>query len=191
MKDDKNSGTFGAWVFGAIIIAFWLSISSCGSRKVLIDKQKEETKTEITDKSVLETKTTENVKTETKTVVDDKNESVTTETTYKPEDPTKEAYIIEKDGTKTVLGNSSKTVKTETKKNNTQTNTEEKKEESKQADSKQQNNVEASKEVKKESKQKQTENTRIPVWYWIIGLIILVIIYISYRIYKKLPINPF
>lgn len=184
----KNSVTICLWIISILFIClFW----SCGSRKVHVEKQKEETKTEITDKSISETKKTENVKTETKTIVDDKNESVTTETTYKPEDPTKEAYIIEKDGTKTILGNSSKTVKTETKKNNIQTNTEEKKEEAKQADSKQQNNVGISQEVKKESKQKQSENTRIPVWYWVIGFIILVVIYTSYRIYKKLPINPF
>lgn len=173
-------------VFIASAICF-----SCGSRKVQVEKQKEETKTEITNNSYSERSFSENVKSETKIKVDDKNETVTTETTYRPEDPTKEAYIIEKDGTKTVLGNSSKTVKTETKKNNTQINTAEKKEEAKQADSKQQNNIEMSKEEKKELKQKETENTRIPVWYWITGLVILVIIYVSYRIYKKPPINPF
>lgn len=184
----KNSVTICLWIISILFICFFWG---CGSRKVQIDKQKEETKTEIMDKSVSETKTTENVKTETKTVVDDKNESVTTETTYKPEDPTKEAYIIEKDGTKTVLGNSSKTVKTETKKNNTQTNTEEKKEEAKQADSKKQNNVSISQEAKQESKQKEVEKSQFN-WLslWWVYLIILGVLYFFRKSIPLLKLIP-
>lgn len=181
---------FKILTISAIISLVWLFLS-CGVRKLNKESSKEENKTESVSAENAHTQTQSNVKTETSIKVDDKNESVTTETIYKPEDPTKEAYIIEKDGTKTVLSNSSKTVKTETKKNNTQTNTEEKKEEAKQANYKEQNNVLVVEQTKKESKKKETENSRIPVWYWIIGIIILVIIYISYRIYKKLPINPF
>lgn len=185
----KNSVTICLWIISILFICLFCN---CGARHVKKSESKEETKTEITDKSASETKTIENVKTETKTFVDDKNESVTTETTYKPEDPTKEAYVIEKDGTKTILVNSSKTVKTETKKNNTQTNTEEKKEEAKQADSKQQNNVGISQEVKKESKQKESENKSYP-WYYFTPcvLFLLIALYILYRMYKKVPINPF
>ena len=88
-----------------------MSLTSCGARKV--DKQvlNEETETKIVDNSVSEKESESNVKTTILTKVDDKNETVTEETIYQPEDPTKEAIITDENGKKTILNNSKKTIK--------------------------------------------------------------------------------
>lgn len=169
----------------ALLSLVWLFLS-CGSRKVQINKQKEETKTELTENSVTEKQIESNIKTETKLTVDDKNESVTTETIYSPEDPTKEAYIIEKDGTKFVLGNSKKTVKTETKKNNIQTEQFGKTEQLKKEAEKEQKSVEQVNTSTKENKSKKAEKEPFN-WlnlFWF--LIPIAVIYYFYRKYKNL-----
>lgn len=107
-------------LLGLFFALIGLGLISCGARHVQKSESKEETKAETVDNSVIEKQVDTNVKTTVETKVDDKNETVTEETTYTPEDPTKEASIIEKDGTKTVLNNTKKTFTKTTKKNNTQ-----------------------------------------------------------------------
>jgi len=176
---------FKILIISAILSLVWLFLS-CSSRKVQIEKQKEETKTEITDNSVTEKQTETNVKTENTLKVDDKNESVTTETTYSPEDPAKEAYVIEKDGTKVVLNNVKKIVKTETKKNNTQTELVNKTDELKKEAEKEQKSVDQVNTSTKENKSKKAEkepfNLFNPLWF----LIPIAVIYYFYRKYKNL-----
>lgn len=176
---------FKILIISAVLSLVWLFLS-CGSRKVQIEKQKEETKTEITDNSVTEKQTETNVKTETILKVDDKNESVTTETTYSLEDPTKEAYVIEKDGTKVVLNNVKKIVKTETKKNNTQSELINKTDEFKKESEKEQKSVEQVNTSTKENKSKKAErepfNWLNLLWF----LIPIAVIYYFYRKYKNL-----
>lgn len=175
-------------IIGCLIFVFLVAMCSCGARKVNKKSFKEETKTELIDNLVTDKQTETNIKTETKIIVDDKNESVTTETTYSPEDPTKEAYVIEKDGIKVILGNSKKTVKTETKKNNTQTTALETKEEVKKDVYKERKDVVEVTEAKKENSSKEVKKDTFNVFNLLWLLIPIVIIYIFYRIYKKLPI---
>lgn len=176
---------FKILIISAILSLVWLFLS-CGSRKVQIEKQKEETKTELTDNSVTEKQTETNVKTETTLKVDDKNESVTTETTYSPEDPTKEAYVIEKDGTMIVLNNIRKIVKTETKKNNTQTEQFGKTEQLKKEAEKEQKSVEQVNTSTKENKSKKAEKEPFNWFNLLWFLIPIAVIYYFYRKYKNL-----
>jgi sensor c-di-GMP phosphodiesterase-like protein len=164
---------------------------SCGARKVSKSETKEETKTESTDNSIIENKSETNIKTETTVKTDDKNETVTEETTYTPTDPTKEAFIIEKDGTKTVLNNAKKTVKKTTQKNNTQTNKTENSEIKQNSVFKEQKavkhtNTSVKKENSKQVYKKQFNHFGIAF----IGTLIIFIGYVIYRFYKKLPLVP-
>lgn len=177
-------------IYLALIYVLLLSMCSCGSRKVSIDKSKEETKTELTDNSVIESKTESNVKTETKTKVDDKNETVTEETTYTPQDNTKESFVIEKDGTKVVLNNTQKTYKKTIQKNNLKTETEKHIDSVKKEVSKEQKSVKQVNTSKKENKSKQVEKEPfnwISLRWFLIPALAL---YLSYRIYKRLPLVP-
>lgn len=189
MKDDETSNmpTKFLWLLSIAFLIVW-SLNSCGARHVQKSESKEETKTELTDNSVIEKQTENNIKTETKLTVDDKNESVTTETTYSPEDPTKEAYVIEKDGTKVVLGNSKKTVKTETKKNNTQTEQFGKTEKLKKKADKEQKAIEHVNASIKENSSKEVKKEPFNVFNLFLLIIPIALIYIFYRIYKKLPL---
>lgn len=180
-----------------ILIAFllastiWLLCLSCGARKVNKEYLKEETKTELIDNSVTEKQTETNIKAETKLTVDNKNESVTQEESYEPIDPTKEASIIDSNGKKTILNNSKKIVKTEAKKNNTQSELLEKFDELKKEAQKEKKAVEQVNLSKKENSVKNVKKEQFNPFYLSLFLIPLLIIYIAYRKYKKLPINPF
>lgn len=189
MKDDEstNMPTKLLWLLSIAFIIIWC-LNSCGTRHVRKSEHKEETKTELTYNSVTEKQTETNIKTETKLTVYDKNESVTTETTYSPEDPTKEAYVIEKDGTKVVLNNSKKIVKTETKKNNTQSELFGKTEQLKKEADKEQRAVEQLNVSTKENNSKEVKKEPFNVLNLLWLLIPIALIYIFYRIYKKLPI---
>lgn len=176
---------FKILVISAILSLVWLFLS-CGARKVNKQESKEESKTELTDNSVKEKQTETNIKTEIKLTVDDKNESVTTETTYSPEDPTKEAYVIEKDGTKVVLNNSKKIVKTETKKNNTSTVKENFTVENKKDVDKDQKAVEQVNTSTKENGLKEVKKEPFNVFNLLWLLIPIAVIYYFYRKYKNL-----
>lgn len=178
---------FKTLVISAILSLVWLFLS-CGARKVNKQESKEETKTELTDNSVTEKQTETNIKTENKLTVDDKNETVTEETTYSPEDPTKEAYVIEKDGTKTVLSNAKKTVKKETKKNNTSVVKNNLTTETKKEDEKEKKAVKKVNVSTKENSSKEVKKEPFNVFNLLWLIIPIVLIYIFYRIYKKLPI---
>ena len=166
------------------------SACSCGARKVNKSHSKEETKNEVTDNSKTESVTDTNVKTITTTTTDDKNESVTEETIYKPENSSKEAFIIEKDGTKTVLNNSTKTVRKVTNKNNTNTQTAYNTAEVKKEAVKEQKAINNTITSKKENSSKAIEKKQFNPFELLWLIIPLLIIYWAYRKYKNLPFVP-
>lgn len=177
-------------IYGCLIFVFLVAMCSCSARKVNKQSSKEETKTEVVDNSTTETKTESNVKTETLIKVDDKNETVTEETTYKPEDPTKESFIIEKDGTKVVLNNSSKIYKKTTQKNNAKIELLEKFEELKKEASKEQKSIKQVNTSKKENSSKQVEKEAFN-WFQLLWLLLpAFIIYWAWRKYKQLTLFP-
>jgi len=104
-----------------LLIVLTILLASCGVRKSNVDITKEEIKSTVIDKSVLEKKSDTNVKQSSTVKVDDKNQTIIEETTYQPEDPTKEAIVVDQDGKKIVLNNSKKTIKKTIQNNNTQT----------------------------------------------------------------------
>lgn len=163
-----------------------VAMCSCGSRKVQKQSEKEETKTESVSAEIANTQTESNVKTETSIKVDDKNETITEETIYKPEDPTKESFIIEKDGTKVILNNAAKTYKKKIQKNNNSTNKEILQVENKNINSKQQKAIQQLNTSKKENSSKQVEKEAFNWFNMLWFLIPIAIIYIFYRKYKNL-----
>lgn len=180
---------FKILITSLLISAIWLAMS-CGSRKVQVNKSKEETKTETKDNSVTEKQIDTNVKTETKITVDDKNETVIEETTYSPSNPDKESFVIEKDGTKVTLNNAIKTVKKTTQKNNTKSQTFGNSEVvQKEAVNEHKSTIQVN-TSKKENKLKEVDKKAFnPLWLLLI-LIPIFLIWVLYRIYKKLPIVP-
>lgn len=179
----KNSSTIYSSIISVLFICLFCG---CGARHVKKSEHKEETKTELTDNSVTEKQTESNIKSETTLKVDDKNESITTETTYSPEDPEKEAYVIEKDGTKVVLSNIKKIIKTETKKNNTQSELVNKIDELKKEADKEQKSVEQVNTSTKENKSKKSEKEPFNWFNLLLFLIPIAVIYYFYRKYKNL-----
>jgi FtsZ-interacting cell division protein ZipA len=179
---------FKILIITLLIALIWLLCLSCGARKVQKEHSKEEAKTALKDNSVTEKHIDTNVKSEAKTTIDDKDETVTEETTYTPADPTKESYVIEKDGTKTVLSNAKKIVKKETKKNNTQSELVSKTDELKKESVKEKKAVKQSSASKKENSSKEVKKEPFNWFNMLWFLIPIAIIYIFYRIYKKLPI---
>jgi len=181
----KNLPTKILWI--ASLLFIWL-IWGCGARHVQKSESKEETKTELTDNSVTEKQIETNIKTETKLTVDDKNESVTQEESYEPIDPTKEASVIDSNGKKTILNNSKKVVKTEAKKNNTISELVNKTDELKKEADKEQKAVKQVNESTKENNSKEVKKEPFNVFNLFWFIIPIAIIYIFYRIYKKLPL---
>jgi len=178
-------------IYGCFVFMFLLSMCSCGARKVNIENQKEETKTEIKDNSVTEIKTDTNVKKTTTLKTDDKNETLTEETVYEPADASKESFVIEKDGTKTVLNNTKKTVRKTTKNNNTSIIKESLTVENKKEAVKEEKEVEYKEVSKKEIKSKQVDKKQFNPFVSIcIGLFGLLVLWCVYRFYKKLPLVP-
>lgn len=166
------------------IILITIVFISCGSRKTTSEKSKEETKKEIIDNSIKQTTTNTNVKETTTVKVDDKNETVTEETILEPSDNTNESYVIEKDGTKTVLKNTKKTVRKMTKKNNIQTSSNIDVQEVKKEDLKEEKAVVGTEVSKKEIKQKETDRKALPWYYWLIFLIIIAFIYYGLKKFR-------
>jgi len=177
-------------IYGCLIFVFLVSMCSCGARKVNKEHSKEETKSEVTDNSIIEKQTDTNVKTTTTIKVDDKNETVTEETTISPEDNTKEAFIIEKDGTKVVLNNTKKVYKKTTQKNNTHYELVNNIDELKKETVKEQKAVKQSNTSKKENSSKEVAKKAFNPFNLLWFIIPLLIIYVFYRIYKKLPLVP-
>jgi len=167
-----------------------LSMCSCGARKVNKSQSKEETKTELSDNSTIENKSETNVKTTTVVSVDDKNETVTEETTYEPVSLDTESYVINPDGSKTVFGNAKKTVKKTTKKNNTKSELVSKTDELKKETEHEQKDVKAVTVSKKENSSKQIDKKAFSPFNLLWFIIPICIIYVFYRIYKKLPLVP-
>lgn len=163
-----------------------LGLISCGARKLNKESYKEESKVDIVDKSIIENQSELNVKTNAVVTVNDKNEVISTEETISPIDNTKEASIIGSDGKKIVLNNSKKTIKTETKKNNTQTSAVENKEESKSENSKQKNDIQKSEEKKVEKSVKNVDQKQFN-WLslWWVYLIIIVLVYLIWLKFIK------
>ena len=163
---------------------------SCGARKVQKTVSKEETKSTITDNSKTESFTDTNVKTTTTVKTDDKNETVTEETEYTPRDASKESFVIEKDGTKVILNNVKKIVRKTTQKNNTVTASNTETQESKKESITDQKEVKEAVASKKENISKQIDKKAFSPFNLLLFLIPIGIVYVFYRIYKKLPLVP-
>lgn len=178
-------------LIGLFFALIALGLISCGSRKVNVDKLKEETKTELTNNSTTEKQSETNVKTTTTVTTDDKNETVTEETVYEPKDPAKESFVIEKDGTKVVLNNAKKTVKITNQKNNTVVSSNSEHAAVKNNVYKEQKAVKQVNATKKETNSKQVDkkqfNPFVSICIVFFGLILL---WCIYRFYKKLPLVP-
>lgn len=172
-------------LFFALIV---MGLISCGARKVAKQHSKEETKSEVVDNSVIEKQTDTNVKTTTTLKVDDKNETVTEEITISPEDNTKEAFIIEKDGTKVVLKNTKKVYKKTTQKNNTQSQIFGNSEQVKKETVKEQKAVKQVNTSKKENSVKKVDKKAFNPFNLLWLIIPIGLIYFLYRQYKKYTI---
>ncbi len=175
----------------SIVSAFLaLMLFSCGARKVSKESSKEDIKNEVIDNSVIEKQSESNIKETTTVKTDDKNEIIIEETTYEPKDPSKESFFIEKDGSKTVLNNLKKTTKKTTQKNNTKSQLENNVSESKKEGFKEQKAVKHINESKKENSVKAIDKKQFNPFQLLWLIIPLLIIYIAYRKYNKLPFVP-
>jgi len=177
-------------IYGLILFTFLVSMCSCGARKVNKEHSKEETKTKLTDNSTIEKKSETNVKTTITTKIDDKDESITTDETFEPIDPSKESFIIEKDGTKTIFNNLKKTVKKTTKKNNTATSKEILQVQNENKAVKEQKAVKQLNTSKKENSVKNVERKQFNPFELLYLIIPLLIIWFAYRKHKQLPFVP-
>lgn len=161
-----------------------LGMVSCGARKTDKQVSKEKIENDIVNNSVTEKQSESNVKENVVIKIDDKNKTVTEETTYSPEDPTKEAFIIEKDGTKVVLNNSKKTYKKTTQDNNTQS------ELKSDSEAKQKEAVKDKKDIKSSTntdvvkKSSKTERDEVSMWNWAWLLIPIAFVIWLLRKYK-------
>jgi len=173
-------------IYICLVYVLLFSMCSCGARKVNKEHSKEEIKTESVDNSVIEKQTDTNVKTTTIVKVDDKNETVTEETTISPADNTKEAFIIEKDGTKVVLNNTKKVYKKTTQKNNSSTSANIAQVQIENKASKEKKNIEQKEVSTKEVKAKQVDKKQFNPFVLIMtGIGVLVLLYVIYILYKK------
>jgi len=178
-------------IYACFIFVFLVSMCSCGSRKVNKSQSKEETTQSVTDNSTTEKQSETNVKTTTTVKTDDKNETVTEETILEPADNTKESFVIEKDGTKVVLNNITKTVKKTTQKNNIKSEAKTDIVEKQNSTSKEQKAVVNTNAAKKETKSKKVDKKQFNPFVSIcIGLFGLLALWCVYRFYKKLPLVP-
>lgn len=168
-----------------ILLGSTIWLVSCGARKSNVDITKEENKSVIVDNSVLEKKSDTNVKQTSIVKIDDKNQTIVEETTYQPEDPTKEAIIVDHDGKKIVLNNSKKTVKKTIQNNNTQTDSKFDSETKENKASKEQKDVKGTSESKTYKKQKETEKKAIPWYYCVLGLGVIIFIIWLFKKYKE------
>lgn len=163
----KNGVTYILWILSiAFILTFCVS---CGARKVQKSESKEQTKIESTDNSVI----TSNIDTFTKLNVVNKDQSVTNESVFEPIDNTKEAFIIDPDGKKTVLNNSRKVIRNIVAQNNTVVASDKVE---KQA-VKEQKAVKQVSASKKENSSKDTEKSNTPWYYYLLLLIPISLIY--------------
>ena len=101
MKNQKLN-RFLLWILAIVVV---MAINSCGARKVEKIRNSEMQNSVVEESSTTEKKEEANVKVEEKTAVNDKTKTKTTETLYKPVDPTKEASVTTSDGKKHQLNN--------------------------------------------------------------------------------------
>lgn len=177
-------------IYGCLVFVFLVAMCSCGARKVSKQAYKEETKSEVVDNSVIEKQTDTNVKTTTTLKVDSKNETVIKKTTYEPQDNSKESSITESDGTKTVLNNTKKTVEETIKRNNIQTQLSGNTEQVIKEAVKEQKAVKQVNTSKKGNSAKNIDRKAFNPLNLLWFIMPLLIIYVFYRIYKKLPLIP-
>ncbi|MDI6032699.1 hypothetical protein QLS91_06395 [Flavobacterium sp. LB2P84] len=126
----------------AIAIVLGFVMNSCSAKKTAKTETSEEIKTETVAETDIKKKEEETVNVAEKTTVDDKTKTKTTETSYKPIDPTKEASVTTPDGKKHQLNNAEilikeieedKDVKTDNSRNSDATNKSELSDQSKSA----------------------------------------------------------
>lgn len=172
-----------------LLSTIWLCFS-CGARKTSKQSSKEEIKTEVTDNSVVEKQSESNVKTTTTVKTDDKNQTVIEETVIEPADKNKESFIIEKDGTKTVLNNVKKTTTKTIKINNTQTQSFGNSEQVQKEASKELKVIKQVNTYKKENSSKEVKKEQFNPFNLLWFIIPIALIWFLYRQYKKLPLFP-
>lgn len=162
-----------------------LGLMSCGARKTDRQSVKEEIKTENTDNSTLEKNVDSNVKENVVIKIDNKNNTITEEVTYEPKDPTKEAFIVDPDGKKTVLNNSKKTTKKTTKNNNTQSEIKSDSEIKKKEAVKEKKAIKASSNTNSQIKHETTDRSAVSSWYLIGFVIAIIFIIVIISLLKK------
>lgn len=161
-----------------------LGLVSCGARKTDKQVSKEKTESNFVDNSVTEKDSESNVKENVVIKINDKNKTVTEETTYSPEDPTKEAYIIEKDGTKVVLNNSKKTYKKTIQDNNTKSELKADSEINQKEAVKEEKDIKVSNNTTVIKKSSKTERDAVSMWNWLWLLIPVAVLIWLFRKYK-------
>lgn len=164
---------------------------SCGARKVNKSKTEENTKTESVVNSESKTESQNNVKVTETLKVDDKTQTITKETTFEPQDNSKESSITEPDGKKTILNNTKKTIKETIQNNNIVSNKALNSVSENKAKSKE-NKSETKKEEKEIKKENKVVDPKQFNWFslWWLYLIIAGLLYFfrkSIPVLKLLP----
>lgn len=144
-----------------------LGLISCGARKIEKSIVKEEVKSEVSDKSTTEKQFESNIKENIVVKIDDKNKTIIEETTYEPKDPTKEAIVIEPDGSKTILNNSKKITKKTTKQNDTKSEIKYDSEIKQKEAVKDKKAIKASSNTDVVKKASKTEREAVSMWNWL------------------------
>lgn len=157
MKNQKINHIL-LWAFA---IAIGIMLNSCGARKSEKTRNSEASKTENSNTSNVKKKEEGSVNIVEKTAVDDKNKTKTTETSYKPIDPTKEASVTTPDGKKHKLDNAEIFVKETEQENNTRTDNSKNSEEFRKSEVSQ-----LSESDTKANTKKATEDTKIQRSAW-------------------------
>jgi hypothetical protein len=156
-----------------------LMICSCGARKSDKSRLDEVQKTEITDNSGKVQKEESNIRENSTIKVDDKNKIKTTETKYKPVDPTKEASVTTPDGKKHNLNNAEIVIKETEQQNNTKTDNSTNSEQFHKSEVSELSEFKAKADVKKASEVIKIDREAWSIWNWLwllvpIGLIVIV-----------------
>lgn len=173
-------------IYACLAFALLVSMCSCGARKVNKNKSEEITKTESVINSESKKETENNVKVSESTKIYDKTQTIIKETTYEPQDNSKESSITESDGKKTILNNTKKIVK-ETIQNNNIVQNKTLNTVSENKEKAHENKSEAKKEekaVKKENKiLDQKQFNWLSLWW-----VYLIILGVLYFFRKSIPI---
>jgi cytoskeletal protein RodZ len=165
-------------ILWAIAIILGFAMNSCGARKAEKNRNSEAQKVEITDNTLVEKKVESNTKVIEKTTVDDKNKTKTTETSYKPVDPTKEASVTTPDGKKHKLTNAEILIKETEHENNIKTDNSRNSEEFHKSEVSEVSESGTKTDTKKTTEEIKVEREEYSIWNWLwllipLGLILV------------------